>query len=386
MSNLLQAGVGLDLSPLERDSRKAAKMLNALGIKKDITVDTSKSIAAIQSLRTAMKDLSGKYKIGREIFNFDAAKEDIKDIDRLLKALNSGQKITFNGVKLNKASIGHMAHRIQSMFDPSIQSAYNQSMRLWDRMRQQQARQKVDIRTLPGYVEPVYGPRDNSKARFMSHLQSIDNSYKPSAEMVRLNDWYREQERQAAKNERIKKQIAKEDAARIKAAQQNAKLEERAGQQRLRNTIKNAQYNSALQDSYKKLSDAQNRYNNARQANSGKSVQEIQREISALRQLIRVKERNLQLQTGRRGSSDAQLSGYRTTLNALQNQKNKLQDINRLYGSQGGILARLGNLAASYFNIYALANFVNKVFYHRMIQLVNCGLWYKKAHKSTAFF
>ena len=206
-----------------------------------------------------------------------------------------------------------------------LRSYYQQQQREQERMREQEMAQQRQ-----------YAHARRNRAEYDNQINRISLGGSTSHELAIMRQFYQEQEQ----------------------AQQRVN---RAAQQNLLENGRNAQANARLKQSVDELTRAEQAYQNAQKQNKGRNVQQIQQEITALKQLIRAKEKNLRLLHNKEGVTDPALDGYRSQLQTLQQRKQQLQDINNTYGKQSSIMQRLVNLASRYFSVYSVINFGKKV-------------------------
>lgn len=206
-----------------------------------------------------------------------------------------------------------------------LRSYYQQQQREQERMREQEMAQQRQ-----------YAHARRNRAEYDNQINRISLGGSTSHELAIMRQFYQEQEQ----------------------AQQRVN---RAAQQNLLENGRNAQANARLKQSVDELTRAEQAYQNAQKQNKGRNVQQIQQEITALKQLIRAKEKNLRLLHNKAGVTDPALDGYRSQLQTLQQRKQQLQDINNTYGKQSSIMQRLVNLASRYFSVYSVINFGKKV-------------------------
>ena len=190
--------------------------------------------------------------------------------------------------------------------------------------------------------------RDNN-----SSLDKERNAYarggNSNEELAAMRRYYTEQSNLSAQQAR---EQAREQERLRKAAQRQAREQAREQErlQRLNNRIANQN---------QKVSDAENRYNIAHKNNSYNSEAQVEAEIKALRQLIRVREKLNRLQTG--VNRDPAVDNYRAQLEHLERVKNAIDKNSAAYNQQEGILYRLKNLFYRYFSIYSIINFGKKI-------------------------
>ena len=206
-----------------------------------------------------------------------------------------------------------------------LRSYYQQQQREQERMREQEMAQQRQ-----------YAHARRNRAEYDNQINRISLGGSTSHELAIMRQFYQEQEQ----------------------AQQRVN---RAAQQNLLENGRNAQANARLKQSVDELTRAEQAYQNAQKQNKGRNVQQIQQEITALKQLIRAKEKNLRLLYNKAGVTNPALDGYRSQLQTLQQRKQQLQDINNTYGKQSSIMQRLVNLASRYFSVYSVINFGKKV-------------------------
>ncbi len=234
-----------------------------------------------------------------------------------------------------RAKIANEVNKIRNSKDPNAEQDVLYRRRFMA-FTQEQTKYENEVRKAQENAIRERNKRaQQNRAEYDRIINDVVTGASSSKELASMRSFYQEQEKLASKQ----------------ASQSRSRLLENA---------RNYRENARLKQSINDLTRAEQNYQSVKKSNKSSNIQEIQKEISALKQLIRAKEKNLRLLHGY-NTTDPTLNNYRARLQSLQQQKQKLQELNSTYGRQSSILRTLGSLAMRYFSIYSVINFGKKV-------------------------
>lgn len=307
-------------------------------------------LAAAQKLDRAEKAYKKAQAVGSKALTALGRYDNVKAIEEEKKALNELIRLKVRHLQLTQCKKAvYNDSTLSSIFarkEVLDQAKEDVLQRQASEREAEQQRRKEQARNARAQV---------ARKSYDKEVNRIVNGGNTNNELANMRQYYTEQAKEAKlqlqQHKRDLQQYRREHA---KEARAQAKADQQAAQQQAAN--------DKLTESTQRLARAEKAYQTAQGRNkNGKNIQRINDEIAALRTLIKAKEENLRLQTGRRGQTDSQLDGYRAQLNQLEQQRRKVQDTNQQFSQQGNIISRLGNALSTYFNLYSVIRFGKKI-------------------------